>query len=120
MRYLGIDYSDQEAIDCGDVVVVRGTARIRLLRESGERPDFHVLFLDIGRPARRPLAVRGLAGDTRPLGIVSSEIPDWRLFAARFSNALTISSRRPSTVRQQRWARRNRRSRAGQFLDRAP
>ena len=47
MRYLGIDYSDQEAIDCGDVVVVRGTARIRLMRESGERPDFHVLFLDI-------------------------------------------------------------------------
>jgi hypothetical protein len=47
LRYLGVDYSNQEAIDCGDAVVVRGTARIRLQRESGERPDFHVLFLDV-------------------------------------------------------------------------
>jgi hypothetical protein len=47
MRYLGVDYSNQEVIDCGDAVIVRGTARIRLLRESGERPDYLVLFLDI-------------------------------------------------------------------------
>jgi hypothetical protein len=47
MRYLGIDYSNQEAVDCGDAVVVRGTARIRLERESGERLDYPVLFLDI-------------------------------------------------------------------------
>jgi hypothetical protein len=47
MRYLGVDYSNQEAIDCGETLIVRGTARIRLLRESGERPDFFVLFLDV-------------------------------------------------------------------------
>jgi ketosteroid isomerase-like protein len=47
LRYLGVDYSNQQVIDCGDAVVVRGTARIRLLRESGERPDYAVLFLDV-------------------------------------------------------------------------
>ena len=47
MRYLGVDYSNQEAIDCGDVVIVRGTARIRLVREPAEPLDYLVLFLDI-------------------------------------------------------------------------
>jgi len=47
MRYLGIDYSNQEVIDCGDALVVRGTARIRLLREPGGPQDYNVLFLDI-------------------------------------------------------------------------
>jgi hypothetical protein len=47
LRYLGVDYSNQEVIDCGDAVVVRGTARIRLLREPGEPLDYLVLFLDI-------------------------------------------------------------------------
>ena len=47
LRYLGVDYSNQEVIDCGEAVIVRGTARIRLLRESGERPDYLVLFLDV-------------------------------------------------------------------------
>ena len=47
MRYLGVDYSNQEVVDCGDAVVVRGTARIRLLREPGEPLDYLVLFLDI-------------------------------------------------------------------------
>jgi len=46
-RYLGVDYSNLEAIDCGDTVVVRGTARIRLLRESVEPLDYLVLFLDV-------------------------------------------------------------------------
>jgi ketosteroid isomerase-like protein len=46
-RYLGVDYSNQEVIACGDAVIVRGTARIRLLKDSGERPDYLVLFLDI-------------------------------------------------------------------------
>jgi len=47
IRYLGVDYSNQEVVDCGDAVVVRGTARIRLLREPGEALDYLVLFLDI-------------------------------------------------------------------------
>ena len=47
LRYLGVDYSNQEAVDCGDTVVVRGTARIRLLRESVEQLDYLVLFLDV-------------------------------------------------------------------------
>ena len=47
MRYLGVDYSNQEVIDCGDVVIVRGTARIRLLREPGGPEDCNVLFLDV-------------------------------------------------------------------------
>jgi Domain of unknown function (DUF4440) len=47
-RYLGVDYSNQEVIACGDVVVVRGTARIRLVREpGGVRLDYLVLFLDV-------------------------------------------------------------------------
>ena len=47
MRYIGVDYSNQEVIDCGDAVVVCGTARIRLLREPGGPEDYNVLFLDI-------------------------------------------------------------------------
>jgi len=47
MRYLGVDYSNQDVIDCGDAAVVRGVARIRLLREPAERPDYFVLFLDV-------------------------------------------------------------------------
>ena len=46
-RYLSVDYSNQEVVACGDAVIVRGTARMRLLKESGERPDYLVLFLDI-------------------------------------------------------------------------
>ena len=50
-RYLGVDYSNQDVIDCGDAVIVRGTARIRLVRESSgaadERLEYLVLFLDI-------------------------------------------------------------------------
>ena len=47
MRYLGVDYSNQEVVDCGDAVVVRGTARIRLVREPGQPLDYLVLFLDV-------------------------------------------------------------------------
>jgi ketosteroid isomerase-like protein len=47
LRYLGVDYSDREVVDCGDTVVVRGTARIRLMRDSAERLDYLVLFLDV-------------------------------------------------------------------------
>jgi hypothetical protein len=47
LRYLGVDYSKQEVVDCGDAVIVRGTARIRLLLDSGERRDYPVLFLDV-------------------------------------------------------------------------
>jgi hypothetical protein len=47
MRYLGVDYSNQEVIDCGETVVVRGMARIRLVREPGEVLDYPVLYLDI-------------------------------------------------------------------------
>jgi hypothetical protein len=50
-RSLGVDYSNQDVIDCGDAVIVRGTARIRLVRESsgapGERLEYLVLFLDV-------------------------------------------------------------------------
>jgi hypothetical protein len=47
MRYVGVDYSNQEVIDCGDAVIVRGTARIRLQREPDGRLDYLVLFLDV-------------------------------------------------------------------------
>src|SRR5438477_4688963 len=47
LRYLGVDYSNQEAIDCGDAVIVRGTARIKLLRQPGEPLDYLVSFLDV-------------------------------------------------------------------------
>ena len=47
MRYLGVDYSNQQVIDCGDVVILRGTARIRLVREPAEPLDYFVLFLDV-------------------------------------------------------------------------
>src|SRR3979490_165452 len=40
MRYLGVDYSNQEVVDCGDAVVVRGTARIRLIRVAGAPLDY--------------------------------------------------------------------------------
>ena len=47
IRYLGVDYANQEVIDCGDAVVVRGAARMRLLREPGGRENYVVLFLDV-------------------------------------------------------------------------
>ena len=47
LRYLGIDYANREVIDCGNAVVVRGTARMRLLREPGGRENYVVLFLDV-------------------------------------------------------------------------
>ena len=47
LRYLGIDYANREVIDCGDAVVVRGTARMKLLREPGGRENYVVLFLDV-------------------------------------------------------------------------
>lgn len=47
LRYLGIDYANQEVIGAGDAVVVRGTARMRLLREPGGRENYLVLFLDV-------------------------------------------------------------------------
>jgi hypothetical protein len=47
LRYLGIDYSNQEVIDCGEAVVIRGMARMNLLRDPGGRQDYRVLFLDV-------------------------------------------------------------------------
>src|SRR5882757_7790396 len=47
LRYLGIDYSNQEVIDCGEAVVIRGMARMKLLRDPGGRQDYRVLFLDV-------------------------------------------------------------------------
>src|SRR2546425_11012105 len=47
LRYLGIDYANQEVLDCGDAVVVRGAARMKLLREPGGRQNYVVLFLDV-------------------------------------------------------------------------
>jgi hypothetical protein len=67
LRYLGVDYSNQEVIDCGDAVVVRGTARIRLLREPGEPLDYLVLFLDIW--ARRD-------GRWQTVGWQATRVPD--------------------------------------------
>ena len=47
IRYLGVDYSNQEVVDCGDAVIVRGIARMRLLRDPGGAQDYSVLFLDV-------------------------------------------------------------------------
>ena len=47
IRYLGVDFSNQEVIDCGDAVIVRGTARMNLLKEQGGRQNYSVLFLDV-------------------------------------------------------------------------
>ena len=46
LRYLGVNFSNQEVIDCGHTAVVYGIARMRLLRE-GQQQDYRVLFLDI-------------------------------------------------------------------------
>lgn len=46
--YLGVDYSGIEVIPAGaDAVIVRGRAQIRLLRNTGERPDYPVWFVDV-------------------------------------------------------------------------
>lgn len=47
LRYLGVEYSSQEVVDCGGAAIVRGTARMRLLREPGGRQEYDVLFLDV-------------------------------------------------------------------------
>jgi hypothetical protein len=47
IRYLGVDYSNLEVVDCGDAVMVRGIARMRLVREPGGPQDYRVLFLDV-------------------------------------------------------------------------
>ena len=47
LRYVGVDYSHLEAIDCGGAVLVRGTARIRLRRPPDQRLDYLVLFVDL-------------------------------------------------------------------------
>ena len=47
IRYLGVDFSNQEVVDCGDAVIVRGVARMRLLRDPGGAQDYFVLFLDV-------------------------------------------------------------------------
>ena len=47
IRYLGVDYSNQEVTDCGDAVIVRGIARMTLLRDPGGAEDYSVLFLDV-------------------------------------------------------------------------
>jgi ketosteroid isomerase-like protein len=52
IRYLDVEYSDQDVIDCGGAVLVRGTAALRLLKAAGGRQDYRVLFLDVW--ARRP------------------------------------------------------------------
>jgi ketosteroid isomerase-like protein len=48
LQYLGVDFTNQEVIDCGDAAVVHGIARMRLLRE-GAPQDYRVLFLDVWR-----------------------------------------------------------------------
>jgi hypothetical protein len=47
LQYVGIDYSDQEVIDCSGAVAVRGVARMRLVRDPEGRQDYKVLFLDV-------------------------------------------------------------------------
>ena len=47
LRYLAVDYANREVIDCGETVVVRGAARMKLLREPGGRENYVVLFLDV-------------------------------------------------------------------------
>jgi hypothetical protein len=46
-RYLGVDYLHQDAAACGDAVVVRGTARMHMLKDPGGRQDYDVIFLDV-------------------------------------------------------------------------
>jgi ketosteroid isomerase-like protein len=52
IRYRSVDFSDQEVIALGDTAIVRGVARMQLVRESVGPQDYRVLFLDIW--ARRP------------------------------------------------------------------
>jgi hypothetical protein len=47
LRYLGVDFSNQHVVDCGNAAVVHGTARMRLLRDPGGHQDYRVLFLDV-------------------------------------------------------------------------
>jgi ketosteroid isomerase-like protein len=47
LRYLGVDYANREVLDCGDAAIVRGTARMKLLREPGGRENYVVLFLNV-------------------------------------------------------------------------
>ena len=47
-HYRDVQYSDEEVIDLdGNSVVVRGIARIMLRRDTGEEPDYRVLFVDV-------------------------------------------------------------------------
>ena len=47
-HYRDVQYSDEEVIDLGSgTVLVRGVARIMLRRETGEEPDYRVLFVDV-------------------------------------------------------------------------
>jgi hypothetical protein len=46
LRYRGVDFSNQQVIDCGNAAIVHGIARMRLLRE-GAPQDYQVLFLDV-------------------------------------------------------------------------
>ena len=70
LHYLGVDYSNQEVVDCGNAVIVRGTARIRLLRESGERLDYLVLFLDIWVSRDGRLQTVGWQATRAPIGAI--------------------------------------------------
>ena len=79
MRYLGIDYSDQEAIDCGDVGRCSRHGPNQAAAGIGRAARLPRALPRYLGPARRPLAVRGLAGDPRPLGIADFRlhISDW-------------------------------------------
>jgi hypothetical protein len=47
LQYVGVDYSNLEAIGFGEAVLVRGLARIRLRRPPDQRLDYPVLFVDL-------------------------------------------------------------------------
>jgi hypothetical protein len=47
IRYLGVDFSNQEVVECGEAAVVRGRAHMRLIKDPGGRQDYTVLFLDV-------------------------------------------------------------------------
>ena len=47
IRYVAVDFSNQEVIGCGDAAVVRGIARMRLVRDPEGQQDYRVLFLDV-------------------------------------------------------------------------
>jgi ketosteroid isomerase-like protein len=47
LRYLGIEYTNQEVVEGGDAVIVRGRARMKLLRDPGGRQEYLVSFLDV-------------------------------------------------------------------------